>query len=327
MLDELKTYFSAQHLTRSIAVLETVKTPILDTIFKQDTSNILPTIAYEVYEQAPGVLPGVAPGAAAVNVRTGAKSMFYVKEGIDIRVQDSITAHELNMYKLVGFRGLQEKIDRKLSILKDSIKRTREVLAAKALTGAISHAVVTEAGGVTSYEVSFGEPLEHTPRTPWGAEGASPYTDLRSMARMIEEETGYPDAFTVFIGYEAMDALLSYLFAQHGALIASLVTVQNYGRELTFGGFRFIEVMTKYVDVDGREAYAIPPDSVCLVAQNAPFIEYFSAIDDLEAGLQPVPIFAKSWEEKDPSRQVLLAHSKPLPVVHVPKAVCWAKVV
>jgi hypothetical protein len=105
------------------------------------------------------------------------------------------------------------------------------------------------------------------------------------------------------------------------------VTVQDYGRGLTFGGFTFIEVVTKYVDVDGSEVYAIPPDEVCLVAQSAPFIEYFSAIDDLEAGLQPVPIFAKSWEEKDPSRQVLLAHSKPLPVVHVPSAICWAKVV
>jgi hypothetical protein len=327
MLDELKTYFSAQNLTRSIAVLDTVKTPILDKIFKQDTSNILPTIAYEVYEQAPGVLPGVAPGAAAVNVRTGAKSTFYVKEGIDIRVQDSITAHELNMYKLVGFKGLQQKIDQKLSLLKDSIKRTREVLAAKALTGTITHAVVTEAGGVATYEVTFGNPLEHTPDVLWTAEGANPYADLRAMARAIEEETGYPDAFTVLIGYQAMDALLSYLFAQHGALVASLVTVQDYGRGLTFGGFTFIEVVTKYVDVDGSEAYAIPPDKVCLVAQSAPFIEYFSAIDDLEAGLQPVPIFAKSWEEKDPSRQVLLAHSKPLPVVHVPSAICWAKVV
>ncbi len=326
--NDLAKYFSYQNLLRIIATVEPIKTPILDNIFKQDTNNILPTVAYEVYDHKPQVLPGVAPGAASVPNGAAENGTFYIKEGINIRVSDYISAYELNMYKLVGGKGLQEKLQQKLQNLKDSIKRTREVLAAKALTGTINHKVVAENGATLDYQVTFGSTLSYTPAATWDdTANAKPFVDLRAIARQIESESGYTNVSIVFAGYSAMDALINYLMAQQGAMVSQLVTIQPYGRELRFGGFRIIEVNGSYTDVDGTTVELVPAKKICVVADDALFVEYFSAIDDIEAGLQAVPIFAKSYEEKDPSRQVIVAHSKPLPVVHVPKAVCWAQVV
>ena len=49
----------------------------------------------------------------------------------------------------------------------------------------------------------------------------------------------------------------------------------------------------------------------------------YCAVDDLDANLQPLPLFVKPIELKNPSGIDLVAESKPLPAPNV-KAICWA---
>ena len=42
---------------------------------------------------------------------------------------------------------------------------------------------------------------------------------------------------------------------------------------------------------------------------------FYAALDDLDANLAPLPFFAKTWEEKDPSGVKIVGESKPLPAI------------
>ena len=63
---------------------------------------------------------------------------------------------------------------------------------------------------------------------------------------------------------------------------------------------------------------------ICAVAIDAPFVFYYLAIDDIDAGLLPMPFFASPEKKKNPSGIEVVGRSKPLPVP-VPKAICWAQ--
>ena len=104
--DSLSKYFLSKNLLRVLAKIEPVKTPILSNLFTVSTGSILPQVKFEVYERANEVLPGVYPGNHATRRKTGATSKIIVKEGIELRVSDEITAAELNFFKEYDGRGL-----------------------------------------------------------------------------------------------------------------------------------------------------------------------------------------------------------------------------
>jgi len=106
--DSLSKYFLSKNLLRVLAKIEPVKTPILSNLFTVSTGSILPQVKFEVYERANEVLPGVYPGNHATRRKTGATSKIIVKEGIELRVSDEITAAELNFFKEYDGRGLPE---------------------------------------------------------------------------------------------------------------------------------------------------------------------------------------------------------------------------
>lgn len=330
--DSLSKHFLSKNLLRVLSKIEPVKTPILSNLFRVSTGSILPQVKFEVYERSNEVLPGVYPGNHAYRRRKGVTTQIITKEGIELRVSDEITAAELNFFKEYDGRGLPETIEERLTALKNSITYTREVLCAKALSGKITHKVALDNGGYVDYEVTFGTPLEHVPDFKWNEmdveDSPSPFLDLRAMSRKIEEESGFAGAGLVFAGYEAIDAFIAYMEAKNAGFVVNNVRVTDFGREINIGGFRIIEFNSKYIDVGETEAtYVLDPKDIVMVNQNADFVEYYSVVNDLDAGPQPVPMFPKSWRVPDPSSQVVLVTSKPLPVVHYPKAICWATVV
>lgn len=327
--DSLSKYFLSKNLLRVLAKIEPVKTPILSNLFTVSTGSILPQVKFEVYERANEVLPGVYPGNHATRRKTGVTSKIIVKEGIELRVSDEITAAELNFFKEYDGRGLTETIEERLTQLKNNITFTREVLCAKSLTGTLTHKVALENGGYVDYEVTYGETLSYIPDPLWDATSGtpSPFLDLRAMSRKIEEESGFAGANLIFAGYKAIDTFIAYMEAKNAGFVVNMVKVSDFGREINVGGFRIIELNSKFMDVGANEAtYAIDPTDIVMVASQAQFTEYYSVVNDLDAGPQPVPMFPKSWRVPDPSSQIVLVTSKPLPVVHYPKAICWATV-
>ncbi len=64
--------------------------------------------------------------------------------------------------------------------------------------------------------------------------------------------------------------------------------------------------------------FYIDPKQVLFLCDSIQGVRHFGAIQDLDAGLRPQPIFAKSWKIEDPSQRLVLLQSAPLLVTYDP---------
>lgn len=82
-----------------------------------------------------------------------------------------------------------------------------------------------------------------------------------------------------------------------------------------------------YVDpMDGAEKQIIPAGKVILTSPLLGGVQAYGAIRDEEAGLQPLPMFVKSWIEPDPSVRFIMLQSAPLLVPYRPNGSLCATV-
>jgi hypothetical protein len=93
-------------------------------------------------------------------------------------------------------------------------------------------------------------------------------------------------------------------------------------------GFEFYTYAGWYVDpADGVEKEIQPAKEITMAAPaEVEGVRAFGAIKDLRS-LQAVPQFVKSWQEENPSGQMLLSQSAPLMVPRRPNATLKAIVI
>ncbi len=223
----------------------------------------------------------------------------------------------------------------------NQITRREEWMAAQALTTG----TITVQGDGLDYVIDFGMAADHkitlltTDRWTQDGDGESdPIADLKAWSKLIQED-GDANADILIGGYEAIDALVTH------ANIAEILDTRRIDlglidpRQLQKGVVYFgtikatgvnIDVYSytaSYSDENGDRQYYIPINRVVLTSRDADFRRNFAAIQDLDANFVPLPIFIKSWEEKDPSGRVVLMQSAPLPAPHQIDAIVTAQVV
>lgn len=84
---------------------------------------------------------------------------------------------------------------------------------------------------------------------------------------------------------------------------------------------------SKYVDENGVEQFFLDQDTVVGVGNGVEGVRCFGAIKDVKAGLRPLEVFTKMWENEDPSVEYLMSQSAPLMVPKRPNATFKIKVV
>lgn len=94
-----------------------------------------------------------------------------------------------------------------------------------------------------------------------------------------------------------------------------------------YGEFPVYVYSHTYIDAyDGLTKNAMPDNTVIMASTKVDGVRHFGAIQDLDAGLQPLEYFVKSWTEHEPSQRILLAQSAPLMVPYRPNATLRVKV-
>lgn len=83
---------------------------------------------------------------------------------------------------------------------------------------------------------------------------------------------------------------------------------------------------SKYVDENGSEQYFLDQDTVVGIGNGVEGVRCFGAIRDLRAGLRPMEVFTKMYENHDPSVEYILSQSAPLMVPKRPNATFKIKV-
>jgi hypothetical protein len=179
--------------------------------------------------------------------------------------------------------------------------------------------------------VDFGRnPLNTvTAATLWSDPTANPLTDLATWSAVGLQTQGFqltdvimtPDSWTAFSTNKYVQDRLNLYRGIGAAPSLNLQAPSAEGAVYmgTIDTFNIWQYLAWYVDpADGIEKTILPAKTVIMTSPLMAGVQAYGAIRDEEAGLQPLPLFVKSWIEPDPSVRFIMLQSAPLLVPYRP---------
>ena len=208
--------------------------------------------------------------------------------------------------------------------LRNMIDTRIEHMCAQALTGKID--IVQDN---ISYQVDYRMPAENkivlATGSKWNEAGGDPEADIQTAADIIDNAGHIADL--VIYGRNAAAALRSklegstwfdYTRLSAGELTWS-VSSAYIGSALGLSHYRYGKM---YETDAGVDTNLIDPDKVYVIATGARISLEFGLILDTRARARvQAEYFSKQWEEEDPSGAVVLAESRPVPMIWEPDAI------
>ena len=316
----LQSFFTTKHLTDVLISLPKPQTPIKDLLFpeskrKQKTSSV---IGIAEVENTTGAVPVVTRGSASYPVNEGKKDINVLQpEGFKPSV--FLSAKEINdMISTGETESINAKLNETVETLRDRISVSTEILCAQALSGEISYPAATAGGALDTYKVSLGKPQKMTDTDITGKDIAVLQTNLEQHF-LEQRKTGCTTDVRYLVGTDVYSAIIGMIAASSSPNIP--VQWTEYGCIL-FGKYKLMPISA---------TYAVPGSSTLTDVVSAKSIQtidlanhgtlFYLALDDFDAGLKPLPFFAKQVESKDPSGYKIIGMSKPLPALAVSKTV------
>lgn len=308
-------------------------------------------IEIDVLTKAREIAPFIRKNGEGIMVE-GHGHIFQNVQSPNIRIKRPFTPSELLFGRQPGtvifigsgseqVNAIQAHINRDLQVMADLVTNAEEFLASQAIQGVISYSVADQ----EVFTITFPKPAGNniTLTTFWDDADPTlpePEIDFLTAKRVIADEVGLAPT-DVILGQEASEAFLRLAKKQElldrRNLDAGTVT---FSERFTsdgviflgvFGGLRVWEY-SRTASLNGVATNMIRPKFAEFVTANpaADMVEYFGAIPDMKAfqgKLFVAERFSKSWEIEDPSSQMALLHSRPLPVPRRPGAHVSMKVV
>ncbi len=322
---DLRNYFTTQAVAEVLKALPPLRTPVMDRVYQDRRGHPMPVIGIDEITELVQNVPVVRRGTEAVVLQGGQRQISYL-EPQPVEVSSFVGAKELNDLKLLGQTGIQQWVSDKVDKHRRAIRKTAEALAAQSLKGQITYAMKTT-GGLDTYQVDFGSTLSFTPQALWSDANkkiGDILKDLVQMQSLIQENSGFGGTVSVYAGVDAFSVLVNKVVALgNDARVAATVTESA----VNVAGFKVELLNSTYRDLlNNQDVKVVDDNSIVMIGTDAPFRFRYLAIDDLDAGLQPLPFYTKTVKKDNPSGYDVISKSKPLPIP-VPKAICWAQVV
>lgn len=285
---------------------------------------------------------------------TGHNETFQTVQAPNIRVKRPLTPSDLLFNRRPGTAifpdfnsqqaAIQAHINRDLAALETDIVNTEEWMVSQTLRGEIEYEVADGEVFTITYPRSNTHDTALIEAREWNnatLTNPRPLQDIHAIKRIASDGIGVVPTDAI-CGRNAADAILN--LAETGNLTALKIDSGIASGQMTFveqfrddgavflgmlGGVRLWE----YGRLDEASGNAlIRADYVEFVNANSALADrvmYYGAIADMDAlqgGLWVGRRFSKSWTENDPSTQMVLAHSRPLPVPRRPDAQISLKV-
>lgn len=206
---------------------------------------------------------------------------------------------------------------------RDDIDRMIEIMCAQAaVDGRIDLYDMVEGEIVKTYTVDFRRPQNHTVALTgtavWSNEDSDLIGSVEDYNLLIQEDTSGLSATDLILGKNAWTA-----FRRHPDVQDTLdnrridigTMSPRVGAKLkgVWNGLNIWTHNATYKGIDGQTKYYIDPDCALLLARDAEsVIEFARPVDVKCAG--PAKIFAKQFEQEDPSGIFTIAESRPLPM-------------
>ncbi len=319
---DLRQFLTPAAIARLIENAPPLKTPIASIVFKNTKQHPLPVIGLDEISEEIQNVPVVRRGSPAYPVDTGTRQITYI-EPQPIEISRFLSAATLNNWKVLDSTSIEQAINNENSRLLQIARKTGEALCAQALTGSIDYQMKTDIG-TDVYQITFGSTLSYTPEVKWDSTDASissVLNDLMEMESLIQNK-GWGGDIVVLAGKTAFQSVVKIANNAKNSPIA----VQISDREVNIAGYPIRLINTSYKGKNGTSVQAVDNKKICMVDVSAPHTRFYLAIDDIDAGLVPLPFFVSSDIKKNPSGIELIGKSKPLPAP-VTNAICWATVI
>lgn len=231
--------------------------------------------------------------------------------------------------------AMTDYMEKQAQRLADLASNAEEYLCAMAIRGVISYSVSEQ----EAFQISYPKPAGNnvTLDTMWDeADPSEPQIeeDFDTAKRLISDEVGLVPT-DVILGSSAARYFKRVL--KHQKILDMLhfsageITLQNQYRAdgaILLGIFCGIRVWAypRSVTINGSSVpliRATHAEFVCAdaAAENVIYYGPISDEDALEGGMAITQRFAKTWVEKEPSRRLMLLHTRPLPCTRRPGSI------
>lgn len=321
--------FTTGVLRRVVRALPPPQPFILNSFFRDEQLEATEEIHFDVDTGKRRISPFVSPVVAGkVVAQRGFKTdMFkpaYIK---DKRVFNPAGALKRAIGERIGgelspAQRVQIKLASEMADQLQMLNRRLELMAVEALR----RGKITVTGDqYPTVEVDFGRHADLTKAllttARWGEAGVEPLDDLDAWSLAVSLRSGGV-ANTVIMDSKAWQlfsasAKVQKLLDRFRGSDKLEATIGGHGAKYmgNTGSFDIWVYTDWYEDPEtGAVTQYLPDYTVLMTGPDLEGCRCFGAIQDEEAGFEPMPYFPKSWLEKDPSVRYLLMQSAPLMV-------------
>ena len=309
--------FTQESVADIVSNLPKPTTPLMDLLFPANrrVQKASPFVSVADIKGVTGAVPLVRRDGRSVPIDP-TKSTNMLVEVDPIKVSRFLSGKDVN--DLISFgqaQSIQATVEENIGYCRDKISETTEVLCRQALTGKIAYPYATEDGQGGTCEIELGKPQTLTAAT------------LKTNSTLAEIQGLFEKALTEYqakvgtagkpvfmLGATVYSNLISALSALNGGFNA-FAKWTDTGLVL-LGRYEIMSMALTFVLPGDKTVYSVVADNQIKIIDLAnPGKLFYAALDDLEANLAPLPFFAKTWEEKDPSGVKIVGESKPLPAI------------
>ena len=311
-LISLRGLFTPQAIVQYLKALPILKTPVMDIVFGNRPQSPLPLIGRDDVNTVIRAMGLTRRGAGSIPIPgSSGQSDFF--EPFPIHPNVFVGAHDLNNLKLLGQSSKETWARGKTDVLRRVIRATTEAMAATSISGTLAWPVQLEGGVWDTYSVDFGSPVAYVPQKLWNAADAKISHVMGQLQDMQEalQDNGYGGQIEWWAGKQAYSDLL--VLAEKVTTTAK-IRVEISEKGIDVGGFVVKRRTEKNRNPQtGAMTPVVADNDLVAVALDAGHVMPYAALDDLDANLQPLPMFVKPIEQKDPSGVKLVGQSKPFP--------------
>ena len=311
-------------------------------IFPVEKTFAAETLELSSYERGRKVAPMVRRGSEAVFTE-GYTKKFAEVEAPYIRIKRPIDPWSGFNERLPGMGLFPNEAERRAARrahvareqqgMEDDIVNREEWLAAMAIRGEIVYQTDDGENFTITYPKAAGNTTSAA--ASWGTSTTDPSVDFRAAKRLIAASHPELTITHCIMSQGASDKFMALskvrdLLDTKNVAAGNLDFTQQYteqGTLIYLGSYSGIPCFeyNAALTIDGSSVALIRDDYVEFVCANrrAENEWHYAAIGDEDApdGLFVGKRFAKSWKEKDPSARIILAASRPLPVMRKPSSV------
>ncbi len=331
------TAYTTHDLLEMVQIFRAPPTFWLDNFFKRQINFQTRYIDFDLVDEGKRLAPFVAPSNQGKVI---AKDGYLTKRFAPAYVKPKgVVDPEMLMDRMPGepYTGTMSLAARRDAVVafmtrkyKNQIVRRWEWMAAQA---ALYGQVTISGEAYPAVTIDFGRAAGQTVVLSgtdlWTNVASTPITDIDEMVTATHALSGYAtsgvimgtSAWTAFIAHASVKLLLETRRGSTSQAETGPGDGTTYQYKGKFGDQDVWVYSELYEDDTGTStAFMDPRDVFACSAEGFQGVRCFGAILDKKAGYQSVEIFAKMWENEDPSVEYLLLQSAPLMVPKQPNA-------